>query len=103
MCSSTCNEDSNISKNNILMYAISSHKANCPTGFGALVDARFRCCLIRSTRIDLFDVAFVGVGNYVVVVLHVGGSKASGIRLIQHREPHTGKKWLPAGLILPNE
>jgi 8-oxo-dGTP pyrophosphatase MutT (NUDIX family) len=47
--------------------------------------------------------AVVGPSNYVVVVLTVGGSKASDIKLVLQREPRTGKTWLPAGLILPNE
>jgi hypothetical protein len=33
--------------------------------------------LDRSTLFDLFEMAYVGPGNYVVVVLFVGGSKAS--------------------------
>jgi hypothetical protein len=37
--------------------------------------------------------AFVGHGNYVVVVLHVGGSKAYDIKLVLHREPRTGYTW----------
>jgi 8-oxo-dGTP pyrophosphatase MutT (NUDIX family) len=47
--------------------------------------------------------AFVGHGHYVVVVLHVGGSKASDIKLVLHNEPCTGKTWFPAGSILLNE
>jgi hypothetical protein len=31
--------------------------------------------------VDLFEMAYVGHGNYVVVVLHVGGSKAYDIKL----------------------
>jgi hypothetical protein len=41
--------------------------------------------------------ACVGTVNYVVVVLHVGGSKASDIKLVLQREPRTGNI-----LILPN-
>jgi 8-oxo-dGTP pyrophosphatase MutT (NUDIX family) len=47
--------------------------------------------------------ASLGHGNYFVVVLLVGGSKASGIKLVLQREPRTGKTWFPAGSILPNE
>jgi 8-oxo-dGTP pyrophosphatase MutT (NUDIX family) len=47
--------------------------------------------------------AFVGLGHYVVVVLHVGGSKISDIKLALPREPRYGKTWFPAGSILPNE
>jgi hypothetical protein len=48
-------------------------------------------------------VASLGIGNYVVVVLNVGGSKASNIKLVLHREPPTGKTSSLAGSILPNE
>jgi hypothetical protein len=34
--------------------------------------------------------AVVGPGNYVVVVLFVGGTKASYIKLVFQREPRTG-------------
>jgi 8-oxo-dGTP pyrophosphatase MutT (NUDIX family) len=47
--------------------------------------------------------ASVGLGHYVVVVLHVGGSKASDIKLVLQREPRTGKTWFLAGSILPIE
>jgi hypothetical protein len=47
--------------------------------------------------------AFVGPGHYVVVVLHVGGSKASDIKLVLHREPRNDKTWFLAGSILRNE
>jgi 8-oxo-dGTP pyrophosphatase MutT (NUDIX family) len=47
--------------------------------------------------------ASIGHGNYVVVVLHVGGFEASYIKLVLHREPHYGKTWLPADSILPDE
>jgi hypothetical protein len=47
--------------------------------------------------------AYVGYGYYVVVVLHIGGSKASDIKLVLQREPRTGKTWLFACSILPNE
>jgi 8-oxo-dGTP pyrophosphatase MutT (NUDIX family) len=38
-----------------------------------------------------------------VIVLHVGGSKASDIKLVIQREPRIGKTWFLAGSILPNE
>jgi ADP-ribose pyrophosphatase YjhB (NUDIX family) len=38
-----------------------------------------------------------------VVVLHIGGSKASDIKLVLQREPCTGKTWFFVGSILPNE
>ena len=41
--------------------------------------------------------AFVGPGHYVVVVLHVGGSKAYDIKFVLEREPRTGKTWFHAG------
>jgi hypothetical protein len=47
--------------------------------------------------------AFVGHGNYVVVVPRLGGSKASSNKLVSQREPRFGKTWFPAGLILPSE
>jgi 8-oxo-dGTP pyrophosphatase MutT (NUDIX family) len=47
--------------------------------------------------------ACVGPGNYVVVVLHVGGCKASDTKLVLKREPRTCKTWFLAGSILPNE
>jgi hypothetical protein len=36
----------------------------------------------------------VGLGHYVVVVLHVGGSKASDIKLVLYREPRIGKTFV---------
>jgi 8-oxo-dGTP pyrophosphatase MutT (NUDIX family) len=45
----------------------------------------------------------VGPGHYVVVVLHVGGSKASDIKLVLQHEPRIGKPWFRADSILPNE
>jgi 8-oxo-dGTP pyrophosphatase MutT (NUDIX family) len=46
--------------------------------------------------------AYVGPSYYVVVVMHVGGSKASAdIKLVLHRELR--KTWFLAGSILPNE
>jgi 8-oxo-dGTP pyrophosphatase MutT (NUDIX family) len=47
--------------------------------------------------------ASVGLGNYVVVVLLVGGSKAFGTKLVLQREPRTRKAWFHAGSFLPNE
>jgi 8-oxo-dGTP pyrophosphatase MutT (NUDIX family) len=47
--------------------------------------------------------ACVGHGNYMVVVLSVGGSKASHIKLVLQRESRIGKTWFFAGLILPNK
>jgi 8-oxo-dGTP pyrophosphatase MutT (NUDIX family) len=47
--------------------------------------------------------ASVEHGHYVVVVLHVGGSKALDIKLILQRKPRSKKTWLHAGSILPNE
>jgi hypothetical protein len=67
------------------------------------VDAHFRGCLIRSTLIDVFEMASLGHGNYVVVALYVGGSKASDLNLVLWREPRTGRTWFSSGSILPNE
>jgi 8-oxo-dGTP pyrophosphatase MutT (NUDIX family) len=47
--------------------------------------------------------ASVGHGHYVVLVIHVGGTKLSDVKLVLQREPRTGKTWFPAGSILPNE
>jgi hypothetical protein len=47
--------------------------------------------------------ASVGPGHHVVVVLHVGGSKSSYIKLVLQREPRIGKTWFLAGSILPSE
>jgi ADP-ribose pyrophosphatase YjhB (NUDIX family) len=47
--------------------------------------------------------AFVGHSRYVVVALHVGGSKASDIKLVLQREPRFGKTWFSTSSILPNE
>jgi 8-oxo-dGTP pyrophosphatase MutT (NUDIX family) len=47
--------------------------------------------------------AFLGPVNNVVVVPHVGGSKASDIKLILQSEPRNDTTWFLAGLILPNE
>jgi ADP-ribose pyrophosphatase YjhB (NUDIX family) len=47
--------------------------------------------------------AYVGRGRYVVVVLHVGGTKLSDIKLVLQREPRTCKTWFPAGSTTANE
>jgi 8-oxo-dGTP pyrophosphatase MutT (NUDIX family) len=47
--------------------------------------------------------ASLGPGNYVVILLNVGGSNASYIKLVLQREPRTNKTWFLAGSILPNE
>jgi 8-oxo-dGTP pyrophosphatase MutT (NUDIX family) len=47
--------------------------------------------------------ASLGPGHYVVVVIHVGGTKLKDVKLALQREPRTGKTWFPAGSILPNE
>ena len=47
--------------------------------------------------------AFVGPGRYVVVVLHVGGTKLSNVKLVLQREPRYGKIWFRAGSITANE
>jgi 8-oxo-dGTP pyrophosphatase MutT (NUDIX family) len=47
--------------------------------------------------------ASVGPGRYVVVVLHVGGTKLSDVKLVLQREPRTGKTWFPAGSVTANE
>jgi 8-oxo-dGTP pyrophosphatase MutT (NUDIX family) len=39
----------------------------------------------------------------VVLVIHVGGTKLSDVKLVLQREPRTGKTWFPAGSVLPNE
>jgi ADP-ribose pyrophosphatase YjhB (NUDIX family) len=38
-----------------------------------------------------------------VVVLHVGGTKLSDVKLVLYREPRTGKTWFPAGSVTANE
>jgi ADP-ribose pyrophosphatase YjhB (NUDIX family) len=47
--------------------------------------------------------AFVGLGRYVVVVIHVGGTKLSNVKLVLQREPRTCKTWFPAGSVTANE
>jgi 8-oxo-dGTP pyrophosphatase MutT (NUDIX family) len=46
--------------------------------------------------------ASVGPGRYVVLVIHVGGTKLSNIKLVLQREPRTGKTWFPAGSVAAN-
>ena len=45
----------------------------------------------------------LGPGHYVVLVIHVGGTKPSDLKLVFQREPRTGRTWFPAGSVLPNE
>jgi 8-oxo-dGTP pyrophosphatase MutT (NUDIX family) len=47
--------------------------------------------------------ASLGPGHYVVLVIHVGGTKPSDLKLILQREPHSGKTWFPVGSVSPNE
>jgi ADP-ribose pyrophosphatase YjhB (NUDIX family) len=47
--------------------------------------------------------ASVGHGRYVVVVLHVGGTKLSDIKLVLKREPRSSKSWFPSGSVTANE
>jgi 8-oxo-dGTP pyrophosphatase MutT (NUDIX family) len=47
--------------------------------------------------------ASVGPGRYVVVVIHVGGTKLSNVKLVLQRRPRTGKTWFPAGSVTTNE
>jgi 8-oxo-dGTP pyrophosphatase MutT (NUDIX family) len=47
--------------------------------------------------------ASLGPGHYVVLVIHVGGTKQLDLKLVLQREPRSGKTWFPAGLILPNK
>jgi 8-oxo-dGTP pyrophosphatase MutT (NUDIX family) len=65
----------------------------------------FRCCLSCSTLLVLFDMASLGPGNHIVVVLYyyVGGSKAPGMKLVLHRDPRTRKSWFLVGSIWPHE
>jgi 8-oxo-dGTP pyrophosphatase MutT (NUDIX family) len=42
-------------------------------------------------------------GNNVLVVYHVGGLKASYIKLVLQRKPRIGKTWFLSGYVLPNE
>jgi 8-oxo-dGTP pyrophosphatase MutT (NUDIX family) len=45
----------------------------------------------------------VGPGRYVVVILHVGGTKFSDVKLVLQREPRTGKTLFPGGLVTAKE
>ena len=47
--------------------------------------------------------ASVGPGRYVVVVIHVGGTKLSNVKLVLQREPRTSKTWFPVGSVVANE
>jgi 8-oxo-dGTP pyrophosphatase MutT (NUDIX family) len=47
--------------------------------------------------------ASLGPGHYVVVVIHVGGTKLSNVKLVLQREPRTGKTWFPLGYVAANE
>jgi ADP-ribose pyrophosphatase YjhB (NUDIX family) len=47
--------------------------------------------------------ASVGPGRYVVVVIHVGGTKLLNIKIVLQREPRTGKTWFPVGSVAANE
>jgi ADP-ribose pyrophosphatase YjhB (NUDIX family) len=47
--------------------------------------------------------ASLGPGIYVVVLIHVGGTKVSNVKLVLQREPRTGKNWFPAGYVAANE
>jgi hypothetical protein len=47
--------------------------------------------------------AHVGPGRYVVVVLHVSGSKLADCNVVLPREPRLGKTWFRACSILSNE
>jgi hypothetical protein len=47
--------------------------------------------------------AFVGPTRYVVVVLHVGGTKLSDIKLVLQREPRFGNTCFPIGSVTAND
>ena len=47
--------------------------------------------------------ASLGPGHYAVMVIHVGGTKPSDLKLVLQREPRSGKTWFTAGSVLPNE
>jgi 8-oxo-dGTP pyrophosphatase MutT (NUDIX family) len=47
--------------------------------------------------------ASIGPGRYLVVVLHVGGTKLSDVKLVLQREPRTGKTCFPVGSVTTNE
>jgi hypothetical protein len=47
--------------------------------------------------------ASVGFGRYVVVVLHVGGTKMADFKLVLQREPRSSKTWFLVGAVTANE
>jgi hypothetical protein len=47
--------------------------------------------------------ASVGPRRYVVVVLDVGGTKLSDVKLVLQREPRSCRTWFPAGSVPANE
>jgi 8-oxo-dGTP pyrophosphatase MutT (NUDIX family) len=47
--------------------------------------------------------ASLGPRNHVVILLAVGGSNASYIKLVLQREPRNGKSWFLANSNLPDE
>jgi 8-oxo-dGTP pyrophosphatase MutT (NUDIX family) len=47
--------------------------------------------------------ASLGPRHYVVLAIHVGGTKSSDLKLVLQREPRSGKTWFPTGSVLPNE
>jgi 8-oxo-dGTP pyrophosphatase MutT (NUDIX family) len=47
--------------------------------------------------------ASFGPERYLVVVLHVGGTKLSDVKLVLQREPRYGKTCFPAGSFTANE
>jgi hypothetical protein len=47
--------------------------------------------------------AYIGPGNYVVVVRHVGDFTAYNNKLVSQREPRTVKTRFASGSFLPNE
>jgi 8-oxo-dGTP pyrophosphatase MutT (NUDIX family) len=47
--------------------------------------------------------AYVGPRGYVVVVLHVGGTKLTDVKLVLQREPSSGKAWFLVGSTSSNE
>jgi 8-oxo-dGTP pyrophosphatase MutT (NUDIX family) len=47
--------------------------------------------------------ASIGPGRYVVVVIHVGVTNLSNVKLMLQREPRIGKTWFPDGSVAANE
>jgi hypothetical protein len=45
----------------------------------------------------------VGPCNYVVILLNVGGSKVSDMKLVLQREPRTRKTWYHDGFVLHDD